>query len=109
MLYDRRTLLQAYLDYLAWCYAYETPPRVHELAGFLGMSRSTLHHVTREILNETPARLLKQEQLAFAKYLLATTDLDVTTIAYRAAFGTRRSLYRTFRKLESGTPRGSSA
>lgn len=108
-MYDRRTLLQAYLDYLAWCYAYETPPRVQELASFLGMSRSTLHRVTREILNETPARVLKQEQLVFAKYLLATTDLDVTTIAYRAAFGTRRSLYRMFRQLESATPRRSGA
>ena len=90
--------------YLKWCYSHETPPRVEELARFIGVSRATLHRLVVETFATTPSSLLKDSQLAFAKHLIRTTNQTLTSIAYNAGFGTRGSLFRAFREREGTTP-----
>lgn len=70
-------------SYLAACFANEAAPRVTELARNLGISRSRLGQVAREILGVTPSSYLKRRQLEQAQHLLATTTLTAQRIGYR--------------------------
>lgn len=93
-------------EYMRWCLARESPPRVQELAAFLGCSRRRLEQQLFALTGQLPAKSLKREQIRIAAHLLATTGLSVTQVAYRAGLGTRRTFYRAFRAGMGFTPTG---
>lgn len=90
--------------YLRECFRRESPPRASELADRLHVSRTWLNKQFAARHGMTVNTFLKQEQLACAKHLLATTNLSITAVAYRAAFGTRRSRHRAFVRETGVTP-----
>lgn len=95
----------AYLDeYLDWCYANQTGPRVDELAKFAGMSPSVFSRKFRHLCGEPPSKALKRAQLDRAQQLLADSN-NLAVVAYAAAYGTRRTLYRSFKRMLGTTPR----
>ncbi len=90
--------------YLYACLREESPPHVGELARQLGMARFTL---ARQFFTQYGVELsayFKHQQLAEAKFLLATTQLPIATIARRTGFGTERSFYRAFLQRTRMTP-----
>lgn len=90
--------------YVRRCFEHETPPRVAELAGSLGLSRSRFSEVFASLSDLCPSAYLKQQQLEYAAKLLSDTDLTSAEVAYRAGFGTRRTLFRAFRRTVDATP-----
>src|ERR1043166_6665171 len=90
--------------YVHNCVSRESPPRVQELADCLGISRMTLTRWFRDTLQMTPAAFLRMECVSRAASLLDRTSLSTTAIAYRTAFGTRRTFYRAFRRHTAMTP-----
>ena len=97
--------LQETVDqYVLTCMEQETPPRVFELARFLEVSRNRLIAIFKRALGMPPSRYLKQKQVEAAKQLLSTTNLPADKIAYLVGFGTRRTIFRIFRRSVGGTP-----
>ena len=90
--------------YLEDCFRRESPPRVKELAHFLELSRSYLHRVFAETWRTTPSRYLRREEVLVASRLLRGSALKETRVAYKAGFGTRRTLFRAFQKTLRMTP-----
>lgn len=92
--------IDAHLDlarnYVTDCFRAETPPRVSELASLMKVSREELTRRFRQAHGYTLSWFLKQQQFEFAKILLLFTDWSVARVAYRAAFGTRKTLQRVF-------------
>jgi AraC-like DNA-binding protein len=91
--------------YLHDCFRDESPPRVKELAAHLGMSSVQLRRAFAEIMEMSPSRYLKAQQILYAQQLLRETDLSTNALAYRAGFGTRATFFRLFRKIAGMTPR----
>ncbi len=60
----------------------------------------TFHRIT----DVTPSHYLKLRQIGRAKVLLKTTDLSVGRVAYRAAFGSKKTFHRAFEKHVGMTP-----
>ena len=90
-------------QYVALCCRLETPPRVSELAQFIGVSACTLARQARR--NSVALGLaLKQAQIAHAKGMLRFTDTSMTRIAYACGFGTRRTFFRAFQRAVGMTP-----
>jgi AraC-like DNA-binding protein len=97
--------LRAVTDrYLAACFQRQTPPRASELAAALGVSAHRLTRAFQQLLQTTPSAYLKRAQLALAKLLLRTTAFSMNEVAYAAAFGTRMSFFRAFRRATGMTP-----
>jgi transcriptional regulator GlxA family with amidase domain len=90
--------------YLAHCFRQETPPRASELAASLDVSCHQLTRMFQQFLRTTPAAYLKNGQLEHAKALLRTSDLSMNQVAYGAAFGTRMTFFRAFRRATGMTP-----
>jgi AraC-like DNA-binding protein len=90
--------------YLRSCFHTEKTPRVAELAIRLHMSRQMLNRWFRENYGMTASSYLEARRLRFAERLLRFTSLSTTAIAYTAAFGKRRNLFRTFKKRTGMTP-----
>ena len=90
--------------YLQECFERQSAPRVSELAARLGVSRSQLNEYFRCAHDMTASAFLKNEQIEEAKRLLRETGLTLAEIAYRAGFGTRRTLYRAFLRVTGMTP-----
>jgi AraC-like DNA-binding protein len=86
------------------CFARESPPRVGELAGQLGISRVTLNQLFRRVAGVSTSDYIKYLQVQRAKRLLVRTRLSTTAIGYIAAFGTRRTFHRAFRRHTGMTP-----
>ena len=93
--------LTAYLDA---CYLIETPPRVSELADSLGVSSAQLSKTFRRLFGTHLSDYLKMRQVEYADVLLRQTSLTVTKVAYMAGFGTRRTFFRTYRRVKGETP-----
>ncbi len=91
-------------EYLTTCYDVETPPRVSELADRLGVSAAQLSKLFRKMFGGTLSDYLKEHQVEYADALLRETELTVTKVAYKAGFGTRRSFFRTYRRIKGETP-----
>lgn len=91
-------------EYLDACYHVETPPRVSEFADTLGISPAQLSRVFRRIFGSHPSDYLKTRQIEYAESLLRETSLTVTKVAYKAGFGTRRTFFRTYRRVKGETP-----
>lgn len=93
--------LTAYLDS---CYHIETPPRVSELADSLGISSAQLSKTFHRLFGLHLSDYLKARQVEYAEVLLRQTTLTVTKVAYMAGFGTRRTFFRTYRRIKGETP-----
>jgi len=98
------TLFWAADAYLLWCFERQTSPRVAELAQRSGISRHALRRAWIERTGSAPAAYLKRRQIEFSKILLEVSDLGANAVAYRAGFGTRRTLFRSFRRVATTTP-----
>lgn len=90
--------------YLEWCYRVETPPRVSEVADSLGVTSAQLSKEFRRLFGTNLSDYLKTRQVEYADRLLRETQLTVTKVAYRAGFGTRRTFFRTYRRIRGETP-----
>src|SRR6266850_2124802 len=93
---NERITIKVIERYLRYCFRVESPPRVTELARFLGVSRVTLNRWARHNLRASTSDYLKEQQLSEAMRLLRDTSMSTTSIGYRAGFGTRRTFYRAF-------------
>ncbi len=70
----------------------------------LRVHRNDLAESFRRVHEPTLSKFLKQEQIRAAEHLLTTTSLDAGRIAYLAAFGSRRTFFRAFRRAVGVTP-----
>ena len=91
-------------EYLDACYKLESPPRVSELADKLGLSVGQLSKLFRRLYGGKLSDYFKARQVEYAETLLRDTTLTVTKVAYKAAFGTRRTFFRTYRRVKGETP-----
>jgi len=91
--------------YLADCLEREDVTHVNELAALVRMTAGDFSNLFLEVVGERPSEYLKRGRVERAKYLLATTDLPMNTIAYKCGFGTRRTFFRTFKRVVGITPR----
>ena len=90
--------------YVRECLRREDVPRVSELAAIHGL---TPEYISRSFRNRFGIRIsdyMKVIQVRAAQHLLQTTDLNTTRIAYRCGFGTRRSFFRTYRRVAGTSP-----
>ncbi len=79
-------------------------PRVSELAALTGL---TPEYIRRSFHTRFGVRIsdyMKAIQVRAARHLLRTTDLNTTRIAYQCGFGTRRSFFRTYRRVAGNSP-----
>lgn len=90
--------------YLVTCLLKESPPRAKEFSCLLGVHRNDLAKAFRKAGEPTLSKFLKREQIRAAKRLLTTTSFDAGRIAYLAAFGSRRTFFRAFRRAVGVTP-----
>ena len=95
---------QRLTEYLNACYSIESPPRVSELADKLGLSVGQLSKLFRRLYGGKLSDFFKTRQVEYAEELLRDTSLTVTKVAYKAAFGTRRTFFRTYRRIKGVTP-----
>lgn len=99
-----RDFLAAADAYVELCIRLQTPPHARELALYLALTPSTLTKRFRALYGELPATYLKRRQLETAVRLLRTTTLNIAAIADRSGFGSRETLFRTFRRELQTTP-----
>lgn len=104
MIRSREHLEQRLTAYLDACYRVETPPRVSELAESLGVSSAQLSKTFHRLFGAHLSDTLKTRQVEFAEVLLRQTTLTMTKVAYMAGFGTRRTFFRTYRRVKGETP-----
>lgn len=91
-------------EYLDSCYKVETPPRVSELADSMGLTAAQLSKQFRRTFGANLSDYLKSKQCEYAEVLLRDTEMTVTKVAYKAGFGTRRTFFRTYRRVKGETP-----
>lgn len=91
-------------DYVRSCVEIESPPRVSELAERFGFDASELNKRFRRRYRVCVSAYVKQQQLTLADELMRTTNWTTATIAYRCGFGTRRTFFRTYRRMKGETP-----
>lgn len=89
--------------YLAWCFSWETPPRVKELASSLGMTREGLSAKFTRLYRISISAYFRERRIEYADRLLRAGE-TTTRVAYRAAFGSRRTLFRVYRRARGVTP-----
>jgi AraC-like DNA-binding protein len=92
--------------YVRQCLQQEDVPRVSELAQRHGMNPEYLSRAFRDRFGVCLSDYIKTMQVRAAQRLLRTTNLNTTRIAYRSGFGTRRSFFRTYRRIAGTTPSG---
>ena len=95
---------QAADRYLADSFAGGTPPHVNEFAHRIGISLSGLSRLFAAEPDTTVGAYFKDARIRRAKELLGTTDLSLTEIAHAAGFGTRTTMFRSFRSAVGLTP-----
>lgn len=78
---------------------------VGDLAGFAGISESTLNRRFRAILQCNPQQLLAQLRVAKACQLLQESVLNVSEIAERCGYDSPAAFARAFKKVKHRTPR----
>ena len=78
--------------------------RACPLAQLHGMNPEYLSRAFRDRFGVCLSDYIKMMQVRVAQRLLRTTDLNTTRIAYRSGFGTRRSFFRTYRRIAGTTP-----
>ena len=68
------------------------------------MSPRTFARTFARQVGTTPAAHVEQLRIEAARTLLATTELDVATVARRVGFGRAETLHRAFRRVVGTTP-----
>jgi AraC-like DNA-binding protein len=101
---ERQRYEQIIEHYLADCYRLRTAARVSELADLLRAARPYLSRVILRLFGKPLGRVLRDRQLEEACRLLRLTPLTLDEIALAAAFGTRTTFYRLFRRHFGMTP-----
>ncbi len=81
----------------------ETPVRIEEIAGELGISRKALEQRCRARYGISPRALYRAVRLREVRRLVETTVLSVAEIAVRCGYGDPSAMTRAFR-LEFGLP-----
>lgn len=100
----RQRLDRAAEHYLRFCYRNKKAARASEFALYVGRTPEYLSWLTKHAVGKSLRDFLREKQLAFAAQLLRTTPLSHKEIAARAAFGSRRTLYRLFWERFGMTP-----
>jgi transcriptional regulator GlxA family with amidase domain len=90
--------------YVRECLRREDVPRVSELAVLHGLTPEYVSRSFRDRFGVRISDYMKVIQVRAAQHLLRTTDLNTTRIAYQCGFGTRRSFFRTYRRLAGTSP-----
>jgi transcriptional regulator GlxA family with amidase domain len=90
--------------YVRDCLHREDVPRVSELAALYGLTPEYLSRVFRRNFGVRVSDFIKMLQVRAAQRLLRRTDLNTTRIAYRCGFGTRRTFFRTYRRVAGRSP-----
>ncbi|HEV7765390.1 MAG TPA: helix-turn-helix domain-containing protein [Thermoanaerobaculia bacterium] len=90
--------------YVRDCLRREDVPRVSELASEYGLTPEYVSRSFRDRFGVRISDYMKAIQVRAAQHLLRTTDLNTTRIAYRCGFGTRRSFFRTYRRMAGTSP-----
>lgn len=104
-MWHRRRLEYALHRYALRSFLRESPPRVEELARAMRVPERTLVRLTNRLLGCSPGAYLRAVRRAYAARLMRRTTLSTTRIAYRSGYGTRRSIYRSFRRETGHSPR----
>lgn len=100
---DGDALQRSIDEYLLGCYLRESPPRIDELAQVLRLHPVVVRRRAQRRFGISVARYMKAAQLRFACELLAH-GLAIGEVARQAAFGSRRSFLRSFRRELRQTP-----
>jgi AraC-like DNA-binding protein len=90
--------------YVRECLRREDVPRVSELASRMAITPEYLSRAFRGRFGVRISDFIKLLQVRAAQRLLRNTDLNTTRIAYRCGFGTRRSFFRTYRRMAGNSP-----
>lgn len=97
-------VLQYVHEYLASCFELETPPQVSEVAQALGVTASCMTRRFATVTGRSLGAYFREQQVVRAAHLLRTTTLPLNSVGYRAAFGTRATFFRTFKRVMGITP-----
>jgi AraC-like DNA-binding protein len=97
-------LEEAIHAYLRDCYTRCSPPRLNELAQVLCVHPVVVRRRAQRTLGISVSRYMKIAQLRFACELLLQSAVAIEEVARRAAFGSRRSFLRSFRRELRQTP-----
>jgi len=100
----RGSLRPAADRYLEDSFARGTPPHVNEFARLVGLSPSGLRRIFAIETGLAVGAYFKDARIRRAKELLGTTSLSLTEIACSAGFGTRTTMFRSFRRAVGLTP-----
>lgn len=101
---QRSALNRKINTYRRKCRARETPPRVGELADYLGMPRWKLSRTVRRVFGHTLQEHLLRARIRCAKWYLRHSKLSMNRVAYICGFGTRNTFFKEFRDRTSATP-----
>jgi LacI family transcriptional regulator len=77
---------------------------VSDLVANLPASRRTVEKRIRKALGCSPRQLIEQYRLEYAKYLLATTDMPLDSVAQSSGFSAIQRFYSVFKNTEGCTP-----
>ncbi|AEJ20460.1 xylose operon transcription regulator XylR [Gracilinema caldarium] len=77
---------------------------VRDLVINLPASRRTVEKRIRKALGCSPRQLIEQYRLEYAKYLLATTNMPLDSVAQSSGFTVIQRFYSVFKKSEGCTP-----
>lgn len=79
--------------------------RVEELAGFAGMSASTLHHQFRALTTLSPLQYQKRLRLNEARQLMLTHQIDAASAAFQVGYESPSQFTREYSRLFGNPPR----
>jgi len=91
-------------EYLKECFSKKTQPHVNELAARLHLPVPRLSNMFKRVVGQRPSDYLKRRQVDCAKQLIRSTTWDYDSIAKASGFGTRTTLFRSFRRITHRTP-----
>jgi len=74
------------------------------IAGEAGLNRSYASTLFRRKTGRSPIGFLTQQRLAYARFLLATSDRTVLDIAYASGFGSPSQFYAAFKRAHGCKP-----
>ena len=98
-----RQIITAITRYVTECFAKETTPRIGELAGRLGISRTRITRATKRRTGLTAMTHIHTLQVERAKNLI-DAGMTLTRVAYAAGFGTRGTFFRVLKQVTGITP-----
>ncbi len=82
----------------------ETGINVNELAGMLGVSRSTLWRAFKAVTDQTPHEWIRSQRILQACNFLKQKDLTLQEISYACGFKSEKYFMRCFKNVTGTTP-----